>query len=410
MGQHIVFGQRRPESLDDLDVDILEEYDFGDGVGYAAHVDVDGRVEAILGNDEDVLGVEGNLNFQLRAIPAETAPQKDRAATIGDYRNLHDVAAKPPSGEGKTIVVMDSGVDDSHPVFSDASVTHVDMTKTSETPGTDEVGHGTAVAGHIHRLAPGADIISLRIFGNGGSTGMNTILRAYEWLHQNDDQYDAVNMSWGAHRAVPQIDRLHTKLIRKGVRDIVAAGNTGGKGGSPATAKLAFSVGACNENGEMASFSSYNPGADNPDVTAIGVETRLPQAEGTAMGKNLDGRWVRASGTSFAAPAVSAMVLKALNTKPIKDVRDVRELLVGYEEGSRDIEDTKADGAGVADHKAAIDYLRGRRPDATPDADANVWSFAGNDVVYLNADWLDSGEYTATLEEQAEDGTLVRLN
>ncbi len=88
---------------------------------------------------------------------------------------------------------MDSGIDADHPVFTETTITQTDVTTAGE--NKDAIGHGTAVAGQVTRLAPDADLISLRIFGDEGQATMNIILRAYEWLHKNHDQYNIVNMS-----------------------------------------------------------------------------------------------------------------------------------------------------------------------------------------------------------------------
>lgn len=269
--------------------------------------------ESKLQADEQIIGIEDNITATLRYEPDFISEEPADVATIEDVRRLHNIPQLAAPGEQQTVVIMDSGIDTSHPVFAETSVTQIDVTKTG---GSDDaVGHGTAVAGQVTRLAPAADLISLRIFGSEGRIKMNIILRAYEWLHKNHDQYNVVNMSWGNQKRSKRLDRIHTKLIEKGVRDVVAAGNTGAKSGSPATAKGAFSIGACTKDGKMAEFSSYTPNGDNPDVTAIGKDNRLAQATGTNMGKSLDGQWVKASGTSFAAPEVSGMIAKYIDIK-----------------------------------------------------------------------------------------------
>ncbi|WP_227377816.1 S8 family peptidase [Haladaptatus halobius] len=269
--------------------------------------------ESKLQADEQIIGIEDNITATLRYEPDFISEEPADVATIEDVRRLHNIPQLAAPGEQQTVVIMDSGIDTSHPVFAETSVTQIDVTKTG---GSDDaVGHGTAVAGQVTRLAPAADLISLRIFGSEGRIKMNIILRAYEWLHKNHDQYNVVNMSWGNQKRSKRLDRIHTKLIEKGVRDVVAAGNTGAKSGSPATAKGAFSIGACTKDGKMAEFSSYTPNGDNPDVTAIGKDNRLAQATGTNMGKSLDGQWVKASGTSFAAPEVSGRIAKYIDIK-----------------------------------------------------------------------------------------------
>lgn len=159
-------------------------------------------------------------------------------------------------------------------------------------------------------------------------------------------------MTEGSHRSLfADVENGQQTLVEKGIRDVVSAGNSGGKSGSPATAKRAFSIGACTEDGKIAKFSSYNPNRDNPDVTAIGVNNRLAQASGTSMGIELDGPWVKSSGTSFSAPEVAGMVAKYLDVHPESSPETI---MSDFEAAARDIENEPRDGAGLADYEAAV--------------------------------------------------------
>ncbi|MFC7044352.1 S8 family serine peptidase [Halobacteriaceae archaeon GCM10025711] len=247
--------------------------------------------------------------MELRVDPNITSA--DETATLRDVYDLHNAAPDPDAtGAGTTVAVVDTGVDPTHPVFGDVSVEEHDFTGR----GTgDEVGHGTAVAGLISQLAPDADVVSLRIFGDSGRTGMEPIADAYEWLVDHADEVDVANFSWGARSNVEAINVLHRQLLAAGVQDVVAAGNTGAEGGSPATARGAFSVGALTRDGAVTRFSSYNPSRDNPDVAAIGKNLKLARAAGTSMGRVIDEHWVKASGTSFSAPITAGLASRYLS-------------------------------------------------------------------------------------------------
>jgi len=409
MDERIILTSGRPEFLYEQACTVKETYHFGRW-GSAALVGSDAEMESTLCEDDRVRSVEKNHTATLRIEPEHVSEDPDDIATIEDVRRLHDVALDSASGRGVTVVAMDSGVDTSHPAFDDASVEEVDVTGSGK---GDAVGHGTAVLGQTARLAPEAGLISLRIFGKEGQTKTNVIMRAYEWLHNHTGEYDVVNMSRGAQTRSEQIDRVHNELIAKGVRGVVAAGNTGEKGGSPGTAERAFGIGACTEAGKMAEFSSYNPERDNPDVAAIGKDTRLAQAEGTAMGTDLSGRWVKASGTSFSAPEVAGMVAKYLDVHP--DASPAR-IVEDFEAAARDVPDQPRDGAGLADYGAAVNR-RGSPPTspsqpgepAPGGAPATVWDAPGRDLLEIGADWLPAGEYTATRTGDGEAGTEIRL-
>jgi subtilisin family serine protease len=345
MNERIVFTSESAEFLREMECDVIETYDFG--TSGAAYIECEADHEATIADDDRVLDLEPNLTVEPHLEPEYVSEDTD-VATIADVRELHDVPDNEATGEGLTAVAMDSGIDPGHPVFEDKSIEQVDVTGSGK---GDAVGHGTAVLGQIARLAPDADLVALRIFGEKGQAKNNVIMQAYEWLHGNTDSYDVVNMSWGSSETSKAINRTHNELVEKGIRGVVSAGNSGKESGSPATAERAFSIAACTEEGTIAEFSSYNPTRDNPDVAAIGKDNRLAQASGTAMGTELDGPWIKASGTSFSAPEVAGMVAKYLSVHPETPPEPIMR---DFEAAARDIEDQPRDGAGLADYAAAV--------------------------------------------------------
>lgn len=396
MMRKYVFLSERAETLYRKDqVEVLETYNFGDA-GSAAKVAYDNEedINGLTAEVDSIVGIEGEYEFGLRTVGVT---ENEKVATIEEVKKLHSIPNSGATGDGIHVVVMDSGIDGGHSLFNGKEINHVDVVGGGK---RDKVGHGTACAGQIVRIAPDVKLTSLRIFGDKGRTGLDVILRAYEWLISHANEVDVVNMSWGAQRKVSQIDRIHNKLVEKGVRDVTAAGNTSGKGGSPATAEKAFSVGACTQDGRMAPFSSYNPGADNPDVSAVGVNNRLAQASGTTMGQDLQGPWVMASGTSFAAPETSGSVARYLEN------RSGNGLIKTYEENADDIKNVQKDGAGLLNHKATV----GTQPDEPkpPKANATVWTLWADmqDIIYLNKNWLKDGEYSV-YKQAEEDGRVV---
>jgi subtilisin family serine protease len=389
----------RPEFLYDVEhCRVLETYDFGTHA--CAYIDVPDESVSTMGADDRVLATEDPMTAEPLYEPESVTPDGD-VATIEDVRQLHDVPRSGATGEGVTVAVMDSGVDTGHPVFADVPVEQIDVTGAGN---GDDSGHGTGVAGQITRLAPDAELISLRIFGAEGSATTNVVMRAYEWLHANTGRYDVVNMSWGAASRSPAIDRTHDELIGKGVRDVTAAGNSGKRGGSPATADRAFSVGATTVEGRMAEFSAYNPDRDNPDVAAIGKDVRLARAENTTLGPSLDGPWVKSSGTSFAAPAVSGMVAKLLSARE----RGPAAVTRAFEAGARNIPDQPRDGAGLADYRAALRATGESGAGDTEGEAGSVMRVGDRRLAVFEAPFLQPGRYRATRLIE-EEGTVLRL-
>ncbi len=328
-----------PYHLDDR-YDVLERYRF-DGLS-GVLVDTDETID-----DEAVVATDPDYEVELR-ITDESVHSESDVATMDDVRRVNDIPERGTTGDGVHVVVTDTGIDTSHPLFSDMDVAQVDMTGSGS---GDHVGHGTATSGQVVRIAPDVKLTMVKIFPDKEQTKSKYIMRAYQWLFEHADEIDVVNMSWGGQSINKTQDHLQNKLVRKGVRDTTAAGNTGGRGGSPATAKRAFAAGACTKDGKMASFSSYNPDHDNPDVAAVGSQNRLARASGTSMGHPLSDNWTVASGTSFAAPELAGMVARYLERYPDAKPSVVSE---DFDTNARDIPDTPKDAHGIADYAHTV--------------------------------------------------------
>ena len=81
-------------------------------------------------------------------------------------------AIRRGTGKGVRIAILDSGVETRHPQLSKvnwaddvAIVEDAYRLKAIDGDGNDLFGHGTAVAGIIHRMAPEAEIGSFRVLG-----------------------------------------------------------------------------------------------------------------------------------------------------------------------------------------------------------------------------------------------------
>src|SRR6266545_7681156 len=106
----------------------------------------------------------------------------ERAVPIGGIDR--DAAFGGSDGSGVTVAIVDSGVEGNHPAVGGKLVASVKVEPGEEDPvvlddpeGIDVVGHGTACAGIIHSLAPGAEILSIRVLGPD-NRGKGTIFAA----------------------------------------------------------------------------------------------------------------------------------------------------------------------------------------------------------------------------------------
>lgn len=308
-----------------------------------------------------------NIEVRDRTDPDLISANAEDVANPGDISRLHNWPGRFPDVEPVTVAVMDSGIHpdpvENHPWFKGAEVVgRYDAAGGGEP--RDKVGHGTGVASLIARMAPAVQFVDVRIFGSDTRTGFNVIRRAYEWIIDHAGEIDIVNMSWGARRNIMQINQLHERLVAAGVNDVVAAGNTGTDGGSPATSGVAFSAGALTEDGVPARFSSFDPDQGNPDIAAVGVNVKMARIPGVDFGGPIDEDFTKGSGTSFAAPLTSAAYATVLAAERM----DWDQRLI---DGAEDIEDTPRDGAGVLKIPEGLfpDAPEEEPPEEPPDAE-----------------------------------------
>lgn len=108
-------------------------------------------------------------------------------------------------GSGIRVVVIDTGIDATHPFFQGRIVYQYDFAD-NDNQAVDVNGHGTHVAGVIAGadamfggVAQGAELIVLKVFGNDGSGSFRNLERALQWVNNNAEAYNigVVNLSLG---------------------------------------------------------------------------------------------------------------------------------------------------------------------------------------------------------------------
>src|SRR5262245_29258702 len=106
------------------------------------------------------------------------------------------------SGAGVTVALVDSGLTrEVHPDLADARVlTSLDFVKNEHRPRSDFHGHGTHVAGIVGGtgaidpkyagIAPGTNVVSLRVLDDSGKGSIGDIISALDWIAHNYVQYN----------------------------------------------------------------------------------------------------------------------------------------------------------------------------------------------------------------------------
>ncbi|MEE1793872.1 type VII secretion-associated serine protease mycosin [Streptomyces sp. BE308] len=228
-------------------------------------------------------------------------------------RVMLDELWQDTKGKGVRIAVIDTGVDNANPQLKSAVDTSAgrNLLKGGKADGTtDEVGHGTKVAGLIAArpakgtgfvgLAPEATIIPIRQNDEKNSGKDTTMATAIE--HALAKKADVINISQDTTKPLTPDSALGVavaKAISRGVVVVASAGNDGMDGKRKKTYPAAFpgvlAVASSDRNNERAEFSQAG---DFVGVAAPGVDivSTVP-----GFGQCTD------NGTSFSAPYVAGV-------------------------------------------------------------------------------------------------------
>jgi serine protease AprX len=247
--------------------------------------------------------------------------------------NSENLQQQGGTGDGVVVALIDSGVA-SVPELSGTVIQQVNLSGGSSSG--DQYGHGTFVAGLIHRAAPDAKIISLKLSGSDGSVDTTQVIAAMQWVATHRDQYgiDVVNLSFGSdasqsYRLSP-LDFAAEQLWDMGIVVVASAGNMGSSPNTitkPGDDPLVITVGSVDDlmsstmsDDVVADYSSRGPSVDGlpkPDVVTSGSHVVSLRAPGSTVDNQFpEGRVgtseFRGSGTSFSAGIVSGLVSQLL--------------------------------------------------------------------------------------------------
>ncbi|MFA5992378.1 MAG: S8 family serine peptidase [Candidatus Pacearchaeota archaeon] len=252
------------------------------------------------------------------------------------------------TGKGVVVAVIDTGIDATHESLDDLD----DDANTSDpkvigwmdfvnfrTEPYDDHGHGTHCSGiatgtggssKYKGVAPEAQLVGVKVLDEGGSGSFSDVIAGIEWTIQHKEEYNIsiISMSLGTNvngDGTSPVEVAADYAVESGINFIVAAGNDGAWGpntvGIPASAKNVVTVGAVDDNLDIAYFSSRGPTKDGrikPEVSAVGVDVTS-----SIPGKGYE-EW---SGTSMATPHVAGFVALLLEQNPSLNPVQVKKLL-----------------------------------------------------------------------------------
>jgi len=256
------------------------------------------------------------------------------------------------SPDAATIAVVDSGVQNRSD-FNGRLLGQVNILPVSSTNSAgDGYGHGTFVSSIAAGAAPGyagaapkADILSLDVMNDQGAATVSDVIKAADWILANKSTYNIKVANFSLHSAskasvlFDPLDAAVEKLWLNGITVVAASGNYGTTAGpsgvqfAPGNDPFVITVGATDIGTSLgtgddlpAPFSAwgYTPdGFMKPDIAAPGrymigavpVGSGLTKLKPANVTDPVNG-YMMLSGTSFAAPIVSAAAAEIIAQHP----------------------------------------------------------------------------------------------
>jgi hypothetical protein len=230
-----------------------------------------------------------------------------------------------PPGPGKPVTVVDSGLDITHPEFANRPNT---ILMNRQTTTEDDEDHGTEVSSVIGAPNNGVGIVGvypeaiLRVWDASPFGILNEGAAIQGIAEAAREGPGVINLSFGGEEDDPLLRDAVMFAYRSGSLVVAAAGNEGLEGspkGYPAAYPHVLTVGALNEMGHVASFSTIAPTVDlvAPGVAIMVAEPLAQDASG----------YLSVPGTSFSSPLVAGAAAWVWTERPDLDNTQLFELM-----------------------------------------------------------------------------------
>jgi serine protease AprX len=314
-----------------------------------------------LANDPAISRIHIDANVKATSTVSDPAPTGATPIVFQQSTGATQAWQSGDTGQGVTVAVLDSGIDNNAAAFGARVKARVDFVDPANPAHGDPAGHGTHVAGIVAAsrtfpspgMAPDASLVSVRVLDPSGSSRISTVIEGLEWVIAHKDALGirVVTMALGA----PATGSYHEDPLaaaaemawRSGLVVVTAAGNDGPASRTittPGIDPFVLTVGAADEAGTAStkddvipSWSSEGPTVDRaakPDLVAPGrmiVSVRVPG--GTveqALPTHIEGpQLFRLSGTSEATAVSAGAAALVLSQDRQATPDQVKALLVG---------------------------------------------------------------------------------
>ncbi|OCA87252.1 S8 family peptidase [Pseudobacillus wudalianchiensis] len=255
------------------------------------------------------------------------------------------------------IAVVDTGVDLNHPDLS-RRLTKGYNALSPKDPPQDDNGHGTHVAGIIASVPNNGvgvagitwynPIIPVKVLNSEGTGGSFDVSKGIHWAA--DHGADVINLSLGNYQPSAVMEEAIRYAMKKDVVVVSAAGNDNSSQPSfPAAYPGVLGVAAVDWEGRRAPFSNYG---DYIDIAAPGVHI---------ASTFFQGQYASLSGTSMAAPHVSALAGLIRSIDPNLRNTEVMNIMTRTTQQTERPRPAVYYGNGVIDNTSALEAAYRRK-------------------------------------------------
>lgn len=209
------------------------------------------------------------------------------------------------NGKGVKVAVVDTGIEFDHPALGgqvcggvniewDESLIDKLRYDPVEHP-EDLAGHGTACAGIIHRIAPEADLYSVRVLGTNMSGRAYQFAAGIDWAVENNMDVINLSLSTAKQEYYAMFHTLTDDAYFKNIMLVSAASNFD----EPSFPSLYSSVFSVASHAGKDPFTYYYNPTPPVEFGAPGIDLRVAWK---------DHSYVISTGNSFAAPHIAGIV------------------------------------------------------------------------------------------------------
>lgn len=220
--------------------------------------------------------------------------------------------SKEPSNH-VLVAVVDTGIDLKWREIKRSALDGVNILDL-QSPPQDDNGHGTQISSITIAIEPRAKIVPVKAIARSGNATKQELARGI--IAAVDSGARIINISAGVNSSSAELENAVRYAEEKGVLIVAAAGSNQDTIQYPAAYPYVIAVGAVDRHGVRLQNSPAGPAID---LVAVGEYPTI----------GLRGQCLPASGTSAAAPAVTAAIATILLSEPRLESDQIIERLNG---------------------------------------------------------------------------------